>query len=53
MIFEKHLKATLYFGLFTCIMAFALNAGAQKTNPRIKLGAYYFAGWSGKNALDD
>lgn len=30
-----------------------LHTAAQKPKAQIKLGAYYFAGWSGKNALDD
>jgi hypothetical protein len=29
------------------------DTGAQEVKPRIKLGAYYFAGWSGKSAFDD
>jgi hypothetical protein len=29
------------------------NANAQKAKPCIKLGAYYFAGWSGKCPYDD
>ena len=29
------------------------DARAQEVQPRMKLGAYYFAGWSGKCAADD
>ncbi|MCL4484392.1 MAG: glycoside hydrolase family 99-like domain-containing protein [Bacteroidetes bacterium] len=29
------------------------NAGAQEPKPRMKIGAYYFAGWSGQSRFDD
>ena len=49
------------FALTIAVVAVALpaaiggvgQAGAQEAKPRMKLGAYYFAGWAGKNALDD
>ena len=31
----------------------AWGAGPQDAKPRMKLGAYYFAGWAGKCAFDD
>ena len=32
---------------------FATSVVAQDAKPRMKLGAYYFAGWAGKSAFDD
>jgi hypothetical protein len=31
----------------------ASDASAQEAKPRMKLGAYYFAGWAGKSPFDD
>ena len=45
-------KAVLTVGLLA-LAGWTLDAGAQDTKPRMKLGAYYFAGWAGKCALDD
>jgi hypothetical protein len=35
------------------LAAWAGDAAAQQTKPRMKVGAYYFAGWSGKSQFDD
>ena len=43
-------KAILLAGLF---IGLTWNAEAKKTKPRMKIGAYYFAGWSGKSRFDD
>ena len=47
-----HLKAVLLLSLLALIGA-AENAKAQETQPRLKLGAYYFAGWCGTCRQDD
>ena len=49
---DVHLKAALLISLLALIGA-TWNAKAQETQPRIKLGAYYFAGWAGKCPYDD
>jgi hypothetical protein len=44
---------------FYILVGIILSAGimrsvaAQETKPRMKIGAYYFAGWSGKSLFDD
>ena len=35
------------------VMGWATVSFAQEAKPRMKLGAYYFAGWSGKSQCDD
>lgn len=45
-------QAALCAGLATA-MGWATEAGAQEAKPRMKIGAYYFAGWSGKSPYDD
>lgn len=35
------------------LAGWAPDAAAQQAQPRMKLGAYYFAGWSGKSSFDD
>jgi len=49
---DIYARSILYIGL-PFLMLWALNVQGQEPKPRIKLGAYYFAGWAGKNALDD
>ncbi len=44
---------TRYFFALVFLMLAMVDAGAQKNKARIKLGAYYFAGWSGKSSMDD
>ena len=44
-------RKTVRILLSTCLLA--VVAGAQVTTPRMKLGAYYFAGWAGKSPYDD
>ncbi len=45
-------KATL-FALLLVITGSTWNISARETKHNMKLGAYYFAGWAGKNPLDD
>jgi hypothetical protein len=45
-------NAICFLGLILLVLP-GFNAGAQNTKARIKLGAYYFAGWSGKSSMDD
>jgi len=45
-------KMVCTFGLLA-LLALATDAGAQQAQPRMKLGAYYFAGWAGKSSFDD
>ncbi len=45
-------KMVLSIGLLA-LAGWALSAGAQEAKPRMKLGAYYFAGWAGKCPYDD
>jgi hypothetical protein len=45
-------KTILSIGLLVAA-GWTWNARAQETKPRIKLGAYYFAGWAGKSRFDD
>ncbi len=40
-------------GAFLLALSAAQEAGAQEPKPRMKLGAYYFAGWAGKCTFDD
>ena len=47
-----HLKSALLISLLALIGATWI-AKAQETQPRIKLGAYYFAGWAGNCPYDD
>ena len=52
----KHINTFANFVLLTGLLAaagWAWNAGAQDVPPRMKLGAYYFAGWAGKCPYDD
>jgi len=54
MVVKRRFMVTLSLGMLASIIMFGLNVHAQShPEPAIKLGAYYFAGWSGKNALDD
>ncbi len=52
----KHAKRlaeiVLYAGLASALSEVTV-AEAQEAKPRMKLGAYYFAGWSGKCPYDD
>jgi len=43
-------KKTILLFAFSIVLSTLM---AQKTNPRIKLGAYYFAGWAGQCRHDD
>ena len=54
MILPKNLRAraVCFLGLMA-VTQLTLNASAQNAKPRIKLGAYYFAGWAGKSSMDD
>lgn len=45
-------KAALSVALLV-VAGTAFEASAQEPKPRMKLGAYYFAGWSGKSSMDD
>jgi len=45
-------KAALSVGLLA-VAGWACGAGAQEAKPRMKLGAYYFAGWAGQCPFDD
>jgi hypothetical protein len=45
-------KVILLFGFFA-ISGGMFKTNAQQTKPRMKVGAYYFAGWSGKTSYDD
>ena len=45
-------KAILSVGLLA-LAGWACGAEAQDAKPRMKLGAYYFAGWAGKCSFDD
>jgi hypothetical protein len=45
-------KVILLFGFFA-ISGGMFKTNAQQTKPRMKVGAYYFAGWSGKCPYDD
>jgi len=47
----RSLRVTAAVILPALLLVFA--AGAQEAKPRIKLGAYYFAGWAGKCPYDD
>lgn len=38
---------------FLILTLWTIEVSARKTEPRIKLGAYYFAGWAGKCPYDD
>lgn len=49
---QRGLKAVLSVGLLAASVA-AWGAEAQETKPRMKLGAYYFAGWAGQCPYDD
>ena len=42
---QTYLKAALSVGLLAASVA-VWGAEAQETKPRMKLGAYYFAGWA-------
>jgi hypothetical protein len=46
-------KSIKTLSLFVLMLAFFLNAASQEGKPAMKLGAYYYAGWGGKNPLDD
>ncbi len=39
--------------LLSILFVFSLSDAKAKRSPRIKLGAYYFAGWAGKCPYDD
>jgi hypothetical protein len=45
-------KAILLFGLFT-LVGWASNNAIGQTKPRLEVGAYYYDGWSGRNAKAD
>ena len=49
---NMHIKAIILLGLVS-LVGCTLNIEAQELKPRIKLGAYYFAGWAGKCPYDD
>jgi hypothetical protein len=40
-------------GLFLSAVSLTFWSDAQEIKPRMKVGAYYFAGWSGKSPYDD
>lgn len=43
----------ILFSLILTLAGWACSENARKAKPRIKMGAYYFAGWSGKCPYDD
>jgi hypothetical protein len=43
----------LSIGVLLALAGWLCAAAAEQPKPRIKLGAYYFAGWSGKSKADD
>jgi len=45
--------AKLILSLIILTIPFIHNAAAQSAKPKIKIGAYYFAGWAGKSPYDD
>jgi len=45
-------KTILLFGLLI-LVGWSSGNGTKQVKPRIKLGAYYFAGWAGKCPYDD
>jgi hypothetical protein len=47
------IRRCLYFALTVFMMFLVLDVGAQQMKPCIKLGAYYFGGWSGRSRYDD
>ena len=49
---NRFTKMMLSAGLLG-LACWACQAGAQETKPRMKLGTYYFAGWSGQSSMDD
>jgi len=51
---KKYSNWSLFFPLCFLILSVCVSdVSAQKAKPSIKLGAYYFAGWSGKCPYDD
>jgi hypothetical protein len=46
-------KKTVLLVALVFVSGLTWNTCAQETKPRIKLGAYYFGGWAGKNRSDD
>jgi len=43
----------VFLGIFLLALSAFQGVEAQEVQPRMKLGAYYFAGWSGKSPYDD
>jgi hypothetical protein len=50
---KKSNYTLILFVIFLPLIFWASESLAKKPEPRMKLGAYYFAGWSGKCPYDD
>jgi hypothetical protein len=46
-------RGLLLVGLFLCALGPVVAEAQEGAKPRMKMGAYYFAGWSGKCPYDD